>query len=469
MQPVQRIETYLKVQKVPFEVLPHPSTDTLEHAAAAAGIELRQMVRAMVLEDAQGLVMVILPANYLLDFASLNLLLGRTLQPAPREHLDSAFPDCQPRSIPPLAEPYGLTAVVDEQVALMDTVYFEPGSHEHLIRMSGTTFDWLCQDARHGVFSHPTEALTSPNIYTFTIPAGTAGAGNLKRLHPAETMEQQLRALQALPPLPDTTRRLLLLRNNPNPTVAELSDTVGADAVLAGQLVHYARAAYYGYRGKVENLADAIATLGLDVVLHMALGISTARSLRAPVDGPLGLHAFWRHAVHTAALTQALNALLAPSIRGKPGLAFLTGLLHDFGFLALGHLFKGDFFVINKVVSANPATPVMLIEKRLLGFEHTQLGAWVLEHWTLPPETVIGAREHHNEYYQGEHAVYAHLVLLAEHLLKARHASDAASAEPPAHVLTTLGLGRDKAFEVTDRVLEHGAAGLDDMARALSD
>lgn len=468
MQPAQRIETYLNVQKVPFQLLTHRTTDTLEEAAAAAGIELRQMVRAMMLEDADGLVMAILPANYLLDFAELNRLLGRALQPAPREHLDATFPDCQPRSIPPLAEPYGLTAVIDEQVALMDTVYFEPGSHEHLVRMSGATFDWLYQDARHGVFSHPAEALASPNIYTFTIPAGTAGAENLKRLHPAETMEQQLRALQALPPLPDTTRRLLLLRDNPTPTVAELNDIIDTDAVLASQLVHYARAAYYGYRGRVENLADAIATLGLDVVLHMALGISAARSLRAPVDGPLGLHAFWRHAVHTAALSQALNALLPPSIRGKPGLAYLAGLLHDFGFLALGHLFKGDFFVINKVVAANPATPVMLIEKRLLGFEHTQLGAWGLEHWTLPAEAVVAAREHHNEYYHGEHAVYANLVLLAEHLLKNHQFSDAAAAAPPPTAFTALGLDKNKVYEVLERILEHGTPGLDDMARALA-
>lgn len=468
MQPAQRIETYLKVQKVPFQLLTHRTTDTLEEAATAAGIELRQMVRAMMLEDAAGLVMAILPANYLLDFAELNRLLGRALQPAPREHLDAVFPDCQPRSIPPLAEPYGLTAVVDEQVALMDTVYFEPGSHEHLIRMDGGSFDWLYQDARHGVFSHPAQALSSPSTYTFTIPAGAEGVDNLKRLHPAETLEQRIQALQSLPPLPDTTRRLLLLRNNPTPTLAEVTDIVSADPLIAGQVVHYARSAYYGYRGKVETLTDAISTLSLDVVLHMTLGVSTARALRAPVDGPLGLHSIWRHSIHTAALTLALNALLPPTIRGKAGTAYLSGLLHDFGFLALGHLFKGEFFLLNKVVAANPGTPVTLIEKRLLGFEHTQLAAWVLEHWGLPWEAIVSTREHHNEYYGGEHAVYANLVLLAEHLLKNRQFSDAAATEPPATIFTTLGLDKGKVYDVLDRVLEHGIPGLDDMARTLS-
>lgn len=469
MQPAERIETYLKVQKVPFQILSHLPTDTLEEAAAAAGIALAQMVRAVMLEDAGGLVMAILPANYLLDFTELNRLLGRTLQPAAREHLVSAFPDCEPRSIPPLAEPYGLSAVIDEQVALMDAVYFEPGSHEHLVRMDGRTFDWLHQDTRHGVFSHPAEALASPNSYTFTLPAGVAGAESLKKLHPAEDMQQRIQALQSLPPLPDTTRRLLLLRQNPTPTVAELADIVLADPALAPQIVHYARSAYYGYHGKVENLQDAISrALGIDTVLHMALGLTVARTLRAPVDGPLGLHAFWQHAVHTATLCQALNTLLPAGIRGKPGLAYLAGLLHDFGFPAMGHLFKGEFFLLNKVVAVNPEVPVTLIEKRLLGFEHTQLGSWVLEHWTLPAETIVAAREHHNEYYRGEHSTYANLVLLAEHLLKGHGVSDAAAAEPPTTIYTALGLDKGKVHEVLARVLEHGAYGLDDMARALA-
>lgn len=466
MQATQRIETYLKVQKAPYRLLAHPATDTLEEAAAAAGVELNQMVRAVVLEDAAGLVMAILPANYMVDFAVLNRLLGRTLQPAARARLAAVFPDCEPRSIPPLAEPYGLTAVVDEQIALMQNVCFEPGSHGHLVCMEGTLFDWLHQDARRGVFSHPSHALTSPSTYTFTMPNGEGG---LKKLHPVENMEQRVRALQALPPLPEAGRRLLLLRGNPTPTLAELTDIITLDPVLAAQVVNYARSAYYGYHGKVETLHDAIGVLGIDAVLHMVLGLSAARTLRAPVDGPLGLYGFWRHAVHTAALAEALGTLLPAARRGRAGMAYLAGLLHDFGFLALGHLFKAEYFLLNKVVAANPDVPVTLIEKRVLGFEHTQLGSWALAHWTMPQEVVIAAREHHNEYYHADHAGLANLVLLAEHLLKATHFSDAAAAEPPPAIYTALGLDKGKVRELTARVLEHGAYGLDDMARALAD
>lgn len=467
MQVTQRIETYLKVQKVPYRLLSHPPTDTLEEAAAAAGVELCQLVRAVMLEDDTGLVMAILPADHMVDFAVLNRLLGRTLQPARREHLTAVFPDCEPRSFPPLPEPYGLSAVMDEQIALMPSVCFEPGSHSHLLCMEGALFSWLQQDTRRGVFSHPSRALASHSIHTFTMPAASTGEDGLKKLHPAEDLAQRQHAVQGLPSLPDSNRRLLQLRNSP--TLAQLMDIVAPDAVLAAQLLNYARTVHYGYRGKAETLHDAVTgVLGLEAALHMALGLGIARILRTPVDGPLGLHSYWQHTVCTAALTEALSTLLPPANRPRPGLAYLAGLLHDIGFLALGHLFKAEFFLLNKVIAANPEVPVTLLEKRVLGFEHTQLGSWTLEHWTLPPELLITAREHHNEYYRGEHATLANLVLLAEHLLKRTHFSDAAAAAPPPAIYTALGLDKGRVGELTARVLEQGAAGLDDMARALS-
>lgn len=465
MQATERIETYLKIQKVPYRRLEHPPTDTLEQAAAAAGIELRQMVRAMMLEDEAGLLMAILPADYLLDFAELNHQLGRKLQPASRAHLDSVFPDCEPRSIPPLAEPYGLSAVVDEQIALMQNVCFEPGSHARLLCMEGSLFDWLHQDARRGVFSHPAQALTRPNTYTFTMPDGSG----LKKLHPVENMEQRVRAMQSLPPLPDVARRLLLLQDNPAPTLAELTEVITLDPGLPPLLERYARTGYHGYHGKVENLRDAIGVLGVDATLHMALGLNAVRHLRSPVDGPLGLHGYWRHAVHTATLAEALNTLLPPASRSRAGIAYLAGLLHDFGFLALGHLFKAEFFLLNKVVAANPDVPVTLIEKRVLGFEHTQLGSWALAHWQFPSAVITTAREHHNEFYRAEHAGLANLILLADHLLKASQFSDAAANDAPPAIYTALGLAAPRAHELAVRVLEHGARALDDMARTLAD
>jgi len=462
MGPHNHIEAYLNAQGVPFRLFSHAPTRTLIEAAQAAKLDYRRMVRAVMLEDDQGMVMAVLPASHMLDFASLCQQLGRALQPVSQERLSGTFSDCESGSIPPLPQAYGLPAILDEQVAVMPQVCFEPGSHAALVVVSGADFVKLHTLSRRLSFSRPAATLASHDEYGF-VAAETSPA--IKGLHPMADLEERIRNLPSLPPLPDTTRRLLLMRNDPKATIADLAAIVATDPILAAQVIRYARSAYYGYRGRVESLQDAITqVLGFDLVLHMALGLSASRALRMPADGPIGTRSFWRHSVYTAGLAQALNTLLPPATRGKPGLVYLAGLLHDIGFAVLGHLFQAEFFLLNKAIATNPRVPVTLIEKRVLGVEHTQLGSWLMQGWEMPEEVIVTSQEHHNEYYSGPHAAYANLVLLADHLLKGHQPSDAAGEEAPAVILTALGLDTERVMEVTNKVLEESRPGLDEMA-----
>ncbi|WP_127478248.1 HDOD domain-containing protein [Sulfurivermis fontis] len=457
-----RIEPYLSAQGIPYRLLPHAPTRTLIEAALSAKVDYRLMVRAVMLEDEHGMLMAVLPASHMLDFARLCQQLGRKLHPLPQERLAGIFTDCEPGSVPPLPQPYNLPAIIDEQIPRMPRVCFEPGDHQTLALLAGADFMRLHAQSRRLAIARPAASLAGHSEFEFVsnepLPA-------LQGLHPGGDLQQRITTLSSLPPLPQSTQRLLRLRNNPRGTIAELADIVATDPLLAAQVIRYARSAYYGYRGRVESLHDAITqVLGFDMVLHMALGLSASRALRLPADGPLGQRAFWRHSVYTAGLAQALNTLLPPATRGKPGLVYLAGLLHDVGFAVLGHLFQPEFYLLNKAVATNPHIPVTLLEKRLLGVEHTQLGGWLLEGWDMPEEVSVAAREHHNETYGGEHTTYANLVLAADHLLRGHQPSDAAGDKVPPAVLTALGLDLRRVTEVTDKVLEESRPGLDEMA-----
>ncbi|HKK13799.1 MAG TPA: HDOD domain-containing protein [Gammaproteobacteria bacterium] len=292
-----------------------------------------------------------------------------------------------------------------------------------------------------------------------------------------DEIQRRLEQIYELPAMPDMAQRLLMLRNDPNASAADLGRLVELDPSLAAQVVHYATSPFFGYRGKVESIRDAVSrVLGFDMVVNMALGLATSRSFRNPPDGPLGLNAFWRHSVYTAVLVQSLAAGMPRDSRPKPGMAYLAGLLHNFGFLLLGHLFPPEFQLLNKLVAANPDTPVMELEKRVLGMGqaqdclgmgHAQVGAWLMAHWGMPGEITVSLREHHNPEYDGEHAVYARLVQVADHLLKRYGIGDAPHGELPEPVMARLGLSEAQALEITTKLLE-SAPSLDAMARQLS-
>jgi len=207
--------------------------------------------------------------------------------------------------------------------------------------------------------------------------------------------------------------------------------------------------------------------LGYDLVMNIALGVAATRPFKNNPNGPLGLLAFWRHATYTAALAQALCNAMPRRIRPRPGTTYLCGLLHNFGFLILGYLFPREFAMINNAVGENPTTPVIDIEKRLLGTTHMEIGTWLMQAWSMPPEIIVAIGEHHNPVYAGPHDEYAKLVMLADILLKNHEIGDASTTELPLEILDSLGINEDHALSIMAKTIQ-GRDELESMARQLA-
>ena len=460
------LQQFLERMNLPYALVRHAPSISLTEAVERTGISLSRLARAVILADHQGLVMAVLPGDHLIDFEAIAGLLGRRLRPATLDRIAPRFADCAPGSIPPIAAPFDFEAVVDERLAHLDTVYLEPGSHDTLLCLEGRDFQSLHATSRWGRIARPVQALASHGAYDFVLPEGI-GQEQWTALCPPEDIQRRIEQQQTLPAMPEMAHHLLRLRNDPHTTIAELGGTLAHDPSLSAQIVRYATSAYYGYRGPVESVEQATRVLGFETVLNMALGLAAGRAFDIPRDGPIGLHAFWRHAVYSAALCQGLANLAPRQLGLKPGLAWLAGLLHNLGFLLLGHLFKPEFFLLNKTVELNPQIPITLVERRLLGIDHTRLGTALLQAWDMPSELVTAVREHHNEQYCEEHAAYAQLVLLSDQLLRGYDIGDGAAEDPPPMVLTALGLDIDAVLRLTQQVVED-AEGLNGVVRQMA-
>ena len=285
---------------------------------------------------------------------------------------------------------------------------------------------------------------------------------------PLLDIKARIARLKRLPPMPEMTKRIVQLNAKPDAAVKDLVKVVELDPSLSAQVMRYASSPFFGYRGKVDSVHTAISrVLGYNTVMNLALGVSAARSFKVPKNIPLGLDEFWRHAMYSAALTQALSSVLPDEVRPPAGLAYLAGLLHNFGHLLLGHLFRQEFLLLNKFIIREPNRSIIEIEQEVLGVDHTKIGAWLMKAWRLPDEIVVATREHHNEYYQGPHAVYSQLVMLADLILKQYDIRSTGPAEVPESVMQLLELGDYQVAMVTKKVMDD-CAGLDSMAMQMS-
>lgn len=285
---------------------------------------------------------------------------------------------------------------------------------------------------------------------------------------PLLDIKPRIEKIDKLPPMPEMTQKIIRLSADPNASVAALVKVVELDPSLAVQIMRYASSPFFGYQGKIDSVDTAIArVLGFSMVVNLALGVTAAKPFKIPRNVPLGLENFWRHAIFSAALVQALSSVLNDELRPPVGLAYLSGLLHNFGHLLLGHLFKQEFLILNKHIVSEPETPIIDIEMKVIGTDHGQIGAWLMQAWKLPEEVIIATREHHNANYNGPHAVYPQLVMLADHLLKGQGIGDAHDSEIPAALLDALELGEYQVAMLTNLVLENNES-LERMAQQLA-
>lgn len=451
------VNGHLTLAGVGAEVIAHPPTETLQQAAQAAGIDPRHTARALLVEAGGRTAMVVLPLSHVLDFAALEAHLGAPPRLLPAARAGAWFPDCDPGCIPPLPQAYDLEAVYDASLFALDWVVLEAGNRSTLVRVDAAGFAHLAGRA-------PRVAIACPNAGLGQGAPGGGAPAPLERLTPNRSLRSRIETIYELPPMPQHAQALLALRNRPNAGAEELAALVEHDPSLAAQVLRYARSPLFGYRGRVDSLQDAVArVLGYDMVLNLALGLAALKPFRIPPDGPLGLQAFWRHASLSAALAQRLVRQLPAARRPKAGTAYLCGLLHNFGYLLLGQLFPPEFYLLNRMLAADPQGAVTELEKRVLCrgqarealcAGHAEVGAWLMERWDMPAAVVTAVRDHHHPEAAGEHAVCAHLVLLADRLLKAQGLGDGDGAELPPELLERYGLQPEALQDAAAQLLE---------------
>jgi Ala-tRNA(Pro) deacylase len=141
------VDSYLSKSGVRYDVLAHTHTSNSSQSAQAAHIPGDRLAKSVLLQDDEGYLMAIIPATHKVDLEALEEEFGRSFELMHEDEIAKLFRDCEPGALPPLAEAYGVEAVLDESLADADDIYFEAGDHVALIHVSGQDFLKLIGDA----------------------------------------------------------------------------------------------------------------------------------------------------------------------------------------------------------------------------------------------------------------------------------------------------------------------------------
>jgi HD-like signal output (HDOD) protein/prolyl-tRNA editing enzyme YbaK/EbsC (Cys-tRNA(Pro) deacylase) len=460
-----KVQKFLFERQANFRVISSDPAASFETLVSSFTADAGVLVRAVLLRSESNFLLVVLPFNHAIDFSIIKKVYASDYHLASRDESDVRFAECDSQTLPVVGEAYGIETVVEESLFKQAKLLFQPGRRNCLVEMSVSEFRKLFRHSRIIRFSENVSRITQARPEENGEQSGSRKQASLfDRYMPAADVRKRLDQIYSLPTMPQTAVRVMQIRNDPESTVDDLAACIELDPSLAAQVVRYARSPFFGYRGEINTIRDAVhKVLGFGMVTNIAFGLASGSKFRNPLDGPLGLTAFWKHAVFSAAISQELARRIPKNRRPDLGGVYLAALLHNFGFLLLGHLFRPEFFLLNKLIEANPELPVTELEYQVLGMGnaqkvismgHARLGAWLMYSWKMPDEVIVTIAEHHNEDYDGIHSDYSGLVLLSDRLLAGQGLGDGESAVLPSAVLDRLELSESLAQEVLEKVFK---------------
>jgi HD-like signal output (HDOD) protein len=196
----------------------------------------------------------------------------------------------------------------------------------------------------------------------------------------------ELIAVDALPPMPATASKLLLMATDPDVDINDLAVVIERDPPLASRLIGVANSAFYAPRQPVTSVREAIIrVLGLNMVRNMAFGMALAGGLSTAACPRFDLTAYWVTALGTAEMAAGLAR--AANIEGMvdPDTAYLAGLLHNIGELLLVHLFPQKMAQALEQLADSPGSTLAEQMHTVIGIDQWAAGAFLMRHWQLPP------------------------------------------------------------------------------------
>ncbi len=206
--------------------------------------------------------------------------------------------------------------------------------------------------------------------------------------------EQLAKSLDKLPAFPQSVSKILELTANVDVAPKDLVAVVERDIVLTAKVLKLVNSAYFGLAREVTSVPHAVVYVGINTIKNVAISAAMAGSLPKNNQAGLDMDDFWKQSLTVAVIAK----LLAEKKGVEPNHIadyFVTGLLFNIGKIIVAHFYPDEYREVIEQIEIQKK-PAFVIERELLGIDHSEIGAMLGEAWQLPQNLIAGIKNHHN-------------------------------------------------------------------------
>lgn len=196
------------------------------------------------------------------------------------------------------------------------------------------------------------------------------------------SLQQLIEDTSDMVSLPQVSMRVNEIVSSGEYKAADIGKLISQDPGLTVRILRVANSPFYGLNTSVETVSRAVTILGSQQLRNLVVATSSIKAFEGIPNDLISMHDFWLHSIACGLAAKYLSEKI-PGV--EPETMFIAGLLHDIGqliiFKKLPELGKQAILMLED----DPDEPEMHeSERKLLGFDHAEVGMELLKQWSLP-------------------------------------------------------------------------------------
>ncbi len=168
--------------------------------------------------------------------------------------------------------------------------------------------------------------------------------------------------------------------NNPDSSLADVSQIISDDSSLSARLLKLVNSSFYGFSQRVGTISEAVFLVGSHQVRDLALVTTMVHTFGGIPEDLINMEEFWLHS-----LACGVGSKVIAQSMGETEIErfFVSGVLHDIGRVIL---FNRAPDKSRRMLqrSIKEQRPLIDIEREEIGCTHSEIGKALLEAWRLP-------------------------------------------------------------------------------------
>ncbi len=204
-------------------------------------------------------------------------------------------------------------------------------------------------------------------------------------------LEDVIPKINDLRSMPDLSVKLMKELNNPDVSVNRVCEILSQDIIMTAEILKIINSAFFGLPHRITNVPHAINLLGIKIIKALAMYTNIFSGFSEEKD----IRIYEQIRTHSMDVAKFAKRLAEESGMKKDfsDACFTGGLLHDIGKLPILKSSKLSDEIRGCMEQED--CDFYEAELRVLGINHTDVGAYILSMWGLPHDMIEAARYHH--------------------------------------------------------------------------